>query len=98
MFRLPASTLIFTLNGLLVKPTVALAPIVVVALLNISNYDQYKNDIRNAPAHLKYIMFLVSCCMPALLALLGFICMMPYSLKDKHLRNAEETEEQLIEE
>lgn len=67
------------------KPTVALAPMIVVALLNIGSYDEYKDDIRNGPPRLKFIMFLTCCCIPAAVAILAFLSMFKFGLKDKHL-------------
>lgn len=81
---MPASTVIFTMTGLFIQPSTALAPMIIVRALNIGGYEEYKQDFRSAPAYTKQVMFLTATCVPAFAAMVSFFSMCFYKTEEHH--------------
>uniref|UniRef100_A0A915KKJ5 Uncharacterized protein n=1 Tax=Romanomermis culicivorax TaxID=13658 RepID=A0A915KKJ5_ROMCU len=82
--KLPASTLIFTLNSSVVKSTISLAPLLTAAFLASSGYTDYQDNLRETPQKFKNLVSLIACGIPAVCALIGFVLFNFYvSYKDR---------------
>ncbi|KAI6208564.1 hypothetical protein M3Y96_00128500 [Aphelenchoides besseyi] len=77
------SSLIFSLNALLIKPATSIAPIVIVFFLNRSGYEIYQKDkLRSETLSrcMARIIFLI----PAFLASLQYLVFRRYSIRNKN--------------
>ncbi|KAI6203768.1 hypothetical protein M3Y94_00594700 [Aphelenchoides besseyi] len=77
------SSLIFSLNALLIKPATSIAPIVIVFFLNRNGYELYQKDkLRSETLSrcMARIIFLI----PALLASLQYVVFRRYSIRNKN--------------
>ncbi|KAK5979309.1 hypothetical protein GCK32_012167 [Trichostrongylus colubriformis] len=83
-FRSALSSLVFSLNALIVKPAQSIAPVVVVYILNSYGYSEYitskqpTNELANA-------MRTVLLTTPIILGGLQYYVFKSYSLKNKHV-------------
>lgn len=80
-YRIPATTIIFVMTGLLIQPSTAIAPMIVLGLLNLGGYNEHKSNIRNAPPLTKQIIFIVANTIPAVLSIFSFLAMISYQRK-----------------
>uniref|UniRef100_A0A915BGI2 Transmembrane protein 180 n=1 Tax=Parascaris univalens TaxID=6257 RepID=A0A915BGI2_PARUN len=80
--RKPISSLIFSLNALLVKPAQSVTPVIVLYLLGEGQYEN--NGTAMERANGKSAMYAVVCLTPLLLGSAQFFIMRLYSLKNAH--------------
>ncbi|KAF7624673.1 hypothetical protein Mgra_00010056 [Meloidogyne graminicola] len=81
--RNPMSSLIFSLNALITKPAISIAPVIIVYLLNRNGYVLYqKEQIRTE--ELRLCMERIIFATPLLLGSLEFWIFRHYSLRHKH--------------
>nr|CAD2147283.1 unnamed protein product [Meloidogyne enterolobii] len=79
----PISSLIFSLNALIVKPAISIAPVIIVFLLNRNGYTLYqKEQIRSL--ELRSCMANVIFSTPLILGALEYWIFRRYSLRHKH--------------
>uniref|UniRef100_A0A914UI37 Uncharacterized protein n=1 Tax=Plectus sambesii TaxID=2011161 RepID=A0A914UI37_9BILA len=88
----PLSSLIFSLNALIVKPAQSLSPMAIVYILNQNGYLDYQAvKVQGYDGKtfdpLRDCMFTILCAMPVLLGVLELVVFRRYSLKDRHLSN-----------
>ncbi|VDM49336.1 unnamed protein product [Toxocara canis] len=79
--RKPISSLIFSLNALLVKPAQSITPVVILYLLGENHPETYDNASESA-THERTTMWSIICLIPLLLGALQFFILRLYSLKD----------------
>lgn len=81
--RNPISSLIFSLNALITKPAISIAPVIIVYLLNRNGYVLYqKEQIRSE--ELRSCMGKVIFATPLVLGTFEFLIFRSYSLRHKH--------------
>ncbi|VDN24189.1 unnamed protein product [Cylicostephanus goldi] len=83
------SSLVFSLNALVVKPAQSIAPVVVVYILNAYGYQNFV-DTKQPSADLAHGIRLVLMSTPLILGGLQYLIFKSYSLKNRHLQKPEE--------
>ncbi|KAI1728336.1 MFS/sugar transport protein domain-containing protein [Ditylenchus destructor] len=81
------SSLVFSLNALMVKPAVSIAPVVIVYFLNTHGYETYQKDGMRTE-ELKRCMLRIIFTIPALLGLLQCLIFRRYSLRHEYTTQA----------
>ncbi|EYC03792.1 hypothetical protein Y032_0091g2426 [Ancylostoma ceylanicum] len=83
------SSLVFSLNALIVKPAQSIAPVLVVYILNGYGYEEYISS-KESPAELAEGMRVLLMATPLVLGGLQYFIFKSYSLRNKHVLKPEE--------
>lgn len=81
--RKSLSSLIFSLNALITKPAISIAPVIIVFLLNRNGYEQYQREqIKSIQLHscMNHVIFAI----PLFLGIIEILLFRRYSLRNKH--------------
>ncbi|RCN34143.1 hypothetical protein ANCCAN_20018 [Ancylostoma caninum] len=83
------SSLVFSLNALIVKPAQSIAPVLVVYILNNYGYQEYISS-KESSAELAEGMRVLLMATPLVLGGLQYFIFKSYSLRNKHVLKPEE--------
>lgn len=84
-YRTPLSTLVFTLNALITKPAISVAPIVITSVLNIRRYSEFVKSptsfTDSQVSDLFDLMFWLVCLFPLATGVIEALVLLPYRMK-----------------
>ncbi|CAC5379016.1 unnamed protein product [Mytilus coruscus] len=79
----PISSMVFGTNALITKPAISLAPMFVVAILNLYGYSELKDQKREGSEELRTAMFTLVCFYSVIIGAIQFISWSFFSIRGK---------------